>query len=172
MRRRDNSDPNRNPASSRSTCVIVCFHSSLVALSTQQTPSAVLHSGAPPRGARRAVHGDRPRAGSRTALTKHASGSSSRNDKAFTDSIWDQLFVFMTNSRRTAHGLVNLHLTVFDRVKMVKYMAPYYDASGTLLGEIRSHLRLPSYAPCLDIWFVDMGMLGRSNVPRRTESQT
>ncbi|CAN0496520.1 unnamed protein product [Scytosiphon promiscuus] len=65
MRRRDNSDPNRNSAISRPTCVIVCFHSSLIALSTQQTPSAVLHSGAPPCGARRAVHGDRPRAGSR-----------------------------------------------------------------------------------------------------------
>ncbi|CAN0327127.1 unnamed protein product, partial [Scytosiphon promiscuus] len=53
----------------------------------------------------------------------------------------------MTNPRRTAHGLVNLHPTVFDRVKIVKYIAPYYDASGTLLAEIRSHLRPPSYTP-------------------------
>ena len=37
----------------------------------------------------------------------------------------------MTNPRRTAFGLADLNPSEFSRLKIVKFMAPYFDASGT-----------------------------------------
>lgn len=82
-------------------------------------------------------------------------------------SVLYQLLVFMTNPRRTAHGLVDVHPTDFDRLKIVNYIAPYYDASGTLLFSCSTPI---AFAPAL-VCSVSRRLVhghghARSNIPR------
>lgn len=51
----------------------------------------------------------------------------------FPSSLWYHLLVFMTGPRRTAHGLVDVSRNDYGSKKMLKHLAPYFDASsGTM----------------------------------------